>query len=93
MIKVIETNLSIDDNNNILDHQSRVIEVELWEDIFDIIVGNKPNTSKHSCLGVPHGNILQKEMIVLNLKHDDYHLSCDIINRHGFKSKKLFYRG
>jgi len=28
MIKVIETNLSIDEENTIKDHQSRVIEVE-----------------------------------------------------------------
>jgi len=31
MIKVIETNLSLDSYDNIVDHQSRVIEVESWE--------------------------------------------------------------
>jgi len=28
MIKVIETNLSLDNNDNIADHQSRVVEIE-----------------------------------------------------------------
>ena len=31
MIQVIETNLSIDKDNIIRDHQSRIVEVEDWD--------------------------------------------------------------
>lgn len=31
MIQVIETNLSIDKDNIIIDHQSRIVEVEDWD--------------------------------------------------------------
>ena len=36
MTKVIETNLSIEDNN-IVDHQSRVIEVDSWDEYINEI--------------------------------------------------------
>lgn len=31
MVEVIETNIFVDNNNRIYDHQSRIIEVEDWD--------------------------------------------------------------
>lgn len=41
MVKVIETNLSIGNNNEILDHQSRIIEVDTWDEFVNEIKEGK----------------------------------------------------
>ena len=92
MIKVIETNLSIDNNDNIVDHQSRVIEVENWEDFINEIKECKTISRKSIC-GCLDGCTIPRESKVVNLKYDDIHLSCDVYNYFGMKSKKLVYKG
>ena len=92
MIKVIETNLSIDNNDNIVDHQSRVIEVESWEKFINEIKECK-SMYRNSILGCLDGCSIPRKSEVKNLKYDDYHLSCDIYNYVGVKSKKLVYKG
>jgi len=91
MIKVIETNLSLDDNNNIIDHQSRVIEVESWEDFIDEIKESK-TIIRNSILGCLSGCSIPRESKVVNLKYNDRNLSCDVYNYLGKKGKKLVYR-
>ena len=92
MIKVIETNLSIDNNDNIADHQSRVIEVESWEEIINEIKECK-TVSRRSICGCLDGCTIPKKSKVVNLKYDDIHLSCDVYNYFGVKTKKLIYKG
>jgi len=94
MIKVIETNLSIDQEENhaiIKDHQSRVIEVDSWEEYIQEIKDGE-SVSRKCVIGNLHGKTIPSDAIVSNLVYDDFHLSYDIINRFGFWSKKLAYR-
>jgi len=90
MIKVIETNLSIDDDNNIKDHQSRIIEIESWENYIDEIKETKTVVRK-AYVGSMDGTTIPKEAKIENFTHDDFHLSCDVYNYLGCKSKKLVY--
>lgn len=90
MIKIIETNLSIDENNIIRDHQSRVIEVDSWDEYIQEIKNSKA-IYRSSIIGSLHGNTIQNDSKVENLIYDDFHLSCDVINRYGIISKKLAY--
>jgi len=89
--KVIETNLSIDNENTIKDHQSRVIEVDSWEDYIQEIKDAK-SVSRNSVLGNLHGNTIPSSSVVEIISLDDFHLDCDIVNRYGILSKKLAYR-
>lgn len=91
MIKVIETNLSMDYENNIRDHQSRVIEIDNWEEFVDEIK-NAKTVSRNSYIGSMDGCTIPRQSKVENLIYDDLHLSCDIYNSTGMKSKKLVYK-
>ena len=90
MIKVIETNLSIDNNNNIADHQSRIIEVDSWDEYIKEIKEAKC-VLRMAILGVMQGCTIPKNAQVLDLKYDDAHLSCDVIGYEGKLGKKLAY--
>ena len=92
MIKVIETNLSIDNNDNIADHQSRVIEVESWEEFINEIKECKTVSRKSIC-GCLDGCSIPRKSKIVNLKYDDIHLSCNFYNYIGVKTKKLVYKG
>jgi len=90
MIKIIETNLSIDENNIIKDHQSRVIEVESWDEYVQEVKDAK-SVSRSSVLGSLHGNTIPSSAVVEIISSDDFHLDCDVVNRYGILSKKLAY--
>lgn len=89
MVKIIETNLSMADDL-IKDHQSRVIEVESWETFVNEIKEKKTIT-RNSCLGSLYGCTIPRESKVENLIYDEFHLSCDVYNYRGNKTKKLVY--
>ena len=91
MIKVIETNLSIDNENKLRDFQSRVIEIDSWEDIIQEIKDCK-TVIRNSVLGCLSGTTIPRESKIENLTYDDFHLSCDVINYAGMKTKKLIYK-
>jgi len=91
MIKVIETNLSLDNYDNIIDHQSRVIEIENWDSFVNEIKESK-TVIRNSILGCLSGCTIPKQSKVVNLKYDDKQLSCDIYNWIGRKTKKLAYK-
>ena len=90
MVKIIETNLSLDACNEIKDHQSRVIEVFDWNSYINEIKECK-SINRSSVIGSLYGYSIPKESTVVNLTYDDKHLDCDIINRFGIKTKKLVY--
>jgi hypothetical protein len=90
MIKVIETNLSINNDNIIIDHQSRVIEIESWDSYTNEFAENI-SIIKNSCIGSLHGATIPRSATIENLTYDDKHLMCDIINYANMKSKKLAY--
>ena len=91
MTKIIETNLSLDNDNNIVDHQSRVIKIENWEDYINEIKESK-TVIRNSILGCMYGCSIPRESEIENLKYDDNHLSCDVYNWFGRKTKKLAYK-
>lgn len=87
MIKVIETNLSLHLNDEIIDHQSRVIEVESWEEfVSEIKEGRTVNRD-----GTMYGTSVPRQSRIENFKSDDFHLSCDIYNYADIKTKKFAY--
>lgn len=90
MAKVIETNLSVQVDNTILDHQSRIIKVKSWDEYVNEIK-NGETVVRNSYLGNLHGCTLPKQSKVENLIYDDIHLSCDVYNWSGVRSKKLAY--
>jgi hypothetical protein len=91
MIKVIETNLSVNLINTIKDHQSRVIEVESWDNYVEEFKTGS-TIVRNSVLGSLHGATIPREAKIENLTYDDFHLMCDVINYLGVKSIKLAYK-
>jgi len=65
-------------NNQILDHQSYVEEEESWEAFIEKVNSGYLFSKKHT-------------VRVENIKHDDFHLSCDVYNSHGFLTRHLAY--
>lgn len=90
MVKIIETNLSISKSGAIKDHQSRIVEANSWEEYcksFDMYDGN---AIEFKSLTNMIGNTVPKEVKLYFLKHDDFHLSCNVWNGI-FKTQKLAY--
>lgn len=86
---VIETNLLLDDCDNVLDHQSRVVEVESWESYAEEI---KRGDSVERCSFLGHMDGRSLIGKVLEVDFDDHHGSCITTHKNGRKTKKLFYR-
>jgi len=74
MIEVIVTNLSLQVDNRILDHQSYVIEVESWNDLTDKL---KDTQWTYGDEYEKHKGILLRGSEISNLVYNDYHLSFD----------------
>ena len=88
---VIETNLLIHDND-IKDHQSRVIEVESWESLQEEVTNNK-SVDRKSFLGSLYGLTLPRGCKVMSYKFDDRHGECVVLRMNDeVLTKKLFYK-
>jgi len=91
MIKVIETNLSLQCDDSIIDHQSRVVEIDNWDNYINEFKECKA-ISRNSIIGCLNGYTLSPKISeIKNLKYDDFHLSCDVYIGN-YKSKKLAYK-
>ena len=95
-IEVIETNLIIDENNIIRDHQSRVVEADSWDKYCE---AHKNHDGKAIFFKskVMIGNSIQSNCRISNLKYDEMHLSCNITKLKDneeeiFTDKRLAYR-
>ena len=91
MIQVIETNLSIDKDDTMRVHQSRIIEVEDWdtyckafEEYNGEVIYFKSKTMR--------GNSSLSNCTMTDFIYDDIHLSCMVLHPSGFITKKLAYR-
>ena len=91
MIDIIETNLALNNSDEIVDHQSRVIEATSWEDYIEEILSSKA-ISRHSKIGNLIRNSIPKNAEVMNIKYDEKHLSCDIKTITHHKIKHLAYK-
>ncbi len=90
MIEIIETNLLTDGENNILDHQSRIVEVESWNTYckaFEEYNGENVHFKSNT---MP-GDTIPSNCKIRKLRRDNYHLSCIVIQEQGFKTTKLVY--
>jgi hypothetical protein len=86
LVKIIETNLSVNEDK-IMDHQSRIIEVDSWEGyIKEIKEGYFVLRN-----GSMYGATLPKDSKVYSLRFDSFHLSYSIYDRLGRKTTKLAY--
>jgi len=90
MIKVIETNLSMYTKHTIKDFQSRVIEVDSWDEYIQEIKDAKM-VIRNPVFGSLYGTTIPHDVKVENLTYDDFHLDCDVI-RSGMRTKKLAYK-
>ena len=89
-IQVIETNLSIDKENNIRDHQSRIINVIDWDTYCKVYEEYDGKSIAFYSKGMP-GNTIQSNCKISNLEYDMVHLSCVISHKY-FDTKRLAYR-
>lgn len=95
-IEVIETNLIIDENNMIRDHQSRIVEADSWNEYCEAHK-NYDGKAVFFKSKVLKGNSIQSNCKISNLKYDEIHLSCNItkLKDNGeeiFTDKRLAYR-
>lgn len=91
MIQVIETNLSIDNDNIIRDHQSRIVEVEDW-DTYCKAFEEYNGEAVYFKSKAMRGNSILSNCAITDLIYDDIHLSCMALHSSGFNTKKLAYR-
>ena len=93
MVQIIETNLSMKDNQ-VVDHQSRVVEAESWKDYILYYKENIEQDRRHSnfkSLTAMWGDSLPRYGEVSELKYDEFHLSCYHTNFNGFVTMHLAY--
>jgi len=91
MDKVIETQISLDGNEEFVDHQSRVIQVDSWDDFVEEIKSAKVIT-RQSFLGNMMGVSVPKNAGISEFKSDNKHLSCKVETYDGKKVIKLAYK-
>lgn len=91
MIQVIETNLSIDNDNIIRDHQSRIVEVEDWDTYCKAFEKYNGEAVYFKSKTMRDYSILSN-CTMTDLICDDIHLSCMVLHPSGFITKKLAYR-
>lgn len=89
MVKIIETNLSMD-GDKICDLQSRVIEVESWDDFIDEFIVAE-SVVRECIIGNLYGVTIPRSATIEGLIYDERTLRCDIYNYHGAKTTKLAY--
>lgn len=90
MVKVIETNISIDKTGAMRDHQSRIVEVLDW-DTYCKAYKNYDGIGIEFHSKTMPGATLMSNCLLTELTYDDIHLSC-IIEKGIFKTKRLAYK-
>lgn len=77
MVEVIETNLIVDNDNRIYDHQSRIIEVEDWDTYCNAFEKYDGKAICFKSKQMP-GNSINANRKIKELLYDDCHLSCAV---------------
>lgn len=89
MIEIIETNLAIDENKDIRDHQSRVVLADDWESYCEAY--EKYDGSGIIFQSKNPGATIQSNNKIEDLEYDEYHLYCRI-NKGPFTDTRLAYK-
>lgn len=79
MIEVIETNLIVDNDNKIYDHQSRIIEVEDRDTYCNAFKKYDGRAIRFKSKQMP-GNSIQANRKIKELLYDNHHLSCTVFS-------------
>ncbi|GIN22552.1 hypothetical protein [Siminovitchia fordii] len=87
MVRIIETNLSLNCDDKIIDHQSRVTEVESWSS-YVVEIGSGESVSRG---GSMPGFSLPRGVNIDHFDYDEHHLTCDFQYLDGMKIKHLAY--
>ena len=90
MVKIIETNLSLDKTGAIRDHQSRIVEATAWDRYCRAYENYDGGCVEFHSKTMP-GATLKSNCLLTELIYDDTHLSC-IIEKGIFKTKRLAYK-
>lgn len=90
MVKIIETNLSLDKTNTIQDHQSRIVEALDWDTYCKAYKNYNNGYVEFHSKTMP-GATLMSNCLLTELVYDDIHLSC-IIDKGICKTKRLAYK-
>lgn len=92
MVKIIETNLSVDGENNIKDHQARWILINNWEDYCKKYQNYSGRRVYYGVASSIPGVDIPADAKITNLQFDECHLSCDIHHRDHFVTKRFAYK-
>ena len=91
MVKIIETNLSVNGENNIKDHQARLVLIDDWKDYCQEYQNYSGHRVYYSIASSMPGADIPADAKITNLQFDERHLSCDITNRDHSTTKRLVY--
>lgn len=80
----------MDNTNNIMDHQSRIVEANSWADYCKAFQEYIGDSVEFKSLTLMKGVTIPKNCSVTNLIYDEFHLSCDIM-KYEIRAKKLAY--
>jgi hypothetical protein len=92
-MKIVETNI-IYEGLTFHDHQTRILEVPSWEEYCDLYrnYNGTPVGDKYNCVfNGMSGFVLPKNAEIIELKIDDFHLTCDLNLWNGTPHYKLAY--
>ena len=92
MVRIIESNLSLDDDKNLKDHQSRIVLANCWEDYINAFINyNGQRVEKFKSETFLSGCSIGQQCKIENLKYDKFHLSCEIIKWNNTKDTRIAY--
>ena len=89
-IFVIETNISLNNFEDMADFQSRVIKVKSWE-AYKSEIRNAESVCRQAFIGNLYGNSVPKHATVEVLQEDEFHMVAKVTNYVGVKTKKMAY--
>lgn len=92
MVKIIETNLSVDGENNIKDHQARWVLIDDWRDYCKKYQNYSGRRVYYGVASSMPGVDIPADAKITNLQFDEYHLSCDIYHLDHFVTKRFAYK-
>lgn len=91
MVKIIKTNLSVDGENNIKDHQAKWILINDWEDCCKKYQNYSGRRVYYSVASSMPGPDIPANVRIVNLQFDECRLSCDIHHQDHHVTKHFAY--
>ena len=86
-VGIIETNLSMNLDGVIMDHQSNIVEADSWEDYCKSFKEYDGKAIRFKSLIHTEGNTVNNKNVIEQLTYDSFHLSCYVWSRTGCLTK------